>query len=185
MTKFTLISTVGEGCQIAHDIGAKLFMLDGEYQNAWKEILDRVFDTSSDSTYLFDMSGNGKMADSLRESGKKVIGSSSFCDELEEDRKKGFKLMESCGFDVPEYREFNSFDDAIEFLKDQDDTFVFKASGKNIPCKYSYVPDDNSELIPYMNFLKEELKDEKDISIVLQRKIVGATVSTEGWFNGR
>ena len=76
---------------------------DWEKDAEWADIL--IFD---------DTLGQGEKAAALRAQGKKVIGGTAYSDKLEDDRSFGQEELKKAGVGIIPYREFESFDEAIE-----------------------------------------------------------------------
>lgn len=188
--KFLMISQCGEGAGILKQIAdegnsCEIFIKEELYDSVYDGLLDKTYDIDPDpnTIVIFDMSGNGDIADDLIKSGHKVFGSSSFADQLESDRMFGLDVMKSCGIKLPETEEFKDFEDVPEFLDQHPDKkFVFKPSGK-MPCKLTYCSEDNDELLEYLKFVDIEYGDKID-SFVLQEFVEGTVVSSEIFFNG-
>ena len=186
--KFLMYSCCGEGAQILKRIQDEgnecaLFIKDKIYKNVFDGILDKVEEDAiasyvdDDTTTIFDMSGNGNIAEDLRRQGYFVYGASKFADKLEHDRNFGFSIMEQCGIKIPEYKEFKSFQDGIEYVQASKARLVFKPNG-SMPCKLTYVSDDSEQLVQYLKFVEKRFS--KDIkSFILQEFIEGCVVSSE------
>jgi len=183
--KFFMYSNAGEGAQILNKIRLEgndvaLFIKDPIYKNVFDGILDKA-DLSwidQDTVIIFDMSGFGKLADDLRKKGHHVYGASEFSDKLEHDRNFGFQTMRESRIKVPIYEEFKRISDAISYIKHNPDIrFVFKPNG-DMPCKLTYVADDNIQLIEYLKFIERRFSKEIK-SFILQEFIDGAVVSSE------
>jgi phosphoribosylamine---glycine ligase len=184
--KFLLYSQSGEGCgllsRIAQD-GNEVcaFIKDGIYKTVYDGIIAKTDTPDSfidaDTIIVFDMSGNGKIADRYRRNGHLVYGASKFADELEHDRTYGFEVMKKCGIQTPETKTFTDFKKGVEFVKNSKKRLVFKPSG-SMPCKLTYVSEDGPELINYMNFVEKHFGSKID-EFVLQEFIEGALISSE------
>ena len=92
---------------------------DWEKDAEWADIL--IFD---------DTLGQGEKATQLRAQGKKVIGGSAYSDRLEDDRSFGQEELKKAGVSIIPYREFESFDDAIDHVKENPARYVIKPSGE-------------------------------------------------------
>lgn len=186
--KFLMYSQSGEGAQILKKIELEgndcaLYIHDKIYKNVFDGLIRKVNDPESyidrDTAIIFDISGNGKIADEWRKKGHYIYGASKFADDLEHDRNFGFEYMSKAGIKIPEYKEFKSFSDGIEYVRNQADKnrLVFKPNG-NMPCKLTYVSDDNEQLISYLKFVEKRFKKEIN-SFILQEFIEGIVVSSE------
>lgn len=188
-----MISQCGEGAGILKQIQdegneCEIYIKENLYSSVYDGILDKVdniYDSSitDDTIIIFDMSGNGDIADDLISEGYKVFGASSFADDLETDRQYGLDIMRKCGIKLPLTEEFNDFEECLEFLEaNENKRFVFKPSGK-MPCKLTYCSEDNDDLLSYMKFVEEHFGDKID-SFVLQEFVEGDLVSSEIFFDG-
>lgn len=182
--KFLMYSEAGEGAQILKRIEAEgnevgLYINDPIYKSVWNGLIPKVKPSFADAEtiIIFDLSGNGDVADEFRKSGHLVYGASKFADKLEQDRKFGFDVMKKGGIQTPATKEFTDFRQGIDFVRGSNDRLVFKPSG-SMPCKLTYVSKDSDELIAYMQFVERKFGSKVD-SFVLQEYIEGVVVSTE------
>jgi phosphoribosylamine--glycine ligase len=95
---------------------------DGFYEkvNDWEEYKDWA------DTIIFDDVGFGIIADKLREEGKNVIGGTVYTDRLEMDREFGQNEMKRVGMLVLPHWDFEDFNSAISFIKNNPGRYVFK-----------------------------------------------------------
>lgn len=134
---------------------------------------------------FFDDSGMGKLADIIMAQGYKVVGSSSFMDELEVNRVMAYDIMKKyTSIKIPDYEQFDSIKKGIAFLeKEYGDRYVFKLfdDGGEKSLTYMSIDDDNESLIEYMQTIEEDKH-----KFVLQKIIPGKfeEISSEGWFDG-
>src|SRR3989338_2244001 len=137
--KFLLISPEGGAVDLAWQIrkeGNEVRMYIDE--NDEKDNADGFIEKTSDweaeiswaDVIIFDDVGFGKTTESLRKAGKAVVGGTLYTDQLEMDREFGQSEMKSVGMTVLPHWEFDNFDIAIQFLKDNSGRYVFKPSGK-------------------------------------------------------
>ena len=192
--KFMMVSKAGEGGGLLYKIkeednDVRMFIEEPGYRTCWKGIIQQT-DLNDpwidrDTVIIFDSSGMGKLADSLRKVGYLVFGGSHWADKLEEDRKFGLEAMDQCRISFPETEFFNSndWDKAKEFVMcNSKDRWVFKPSG-DLPSRLTYLPSDCDDLMGYMDHVKEHFS--KDIkSFCLQKFVDGKIVSTEMWCDG-
>jgi phosphoribosylamine--glycine ligase len=186
-----MYSQSGEGAQVLKKIelegnSVALFIKDKAYKTVFDGLLEKTenpFDFIDDDTVIiFDISGNGKIADNYKKHNLKVFGASSFADKLEQDREFGYEMMVKSGIKVPNYKEFSSFEDGKKYVTESQLRLVFKPSG-SMPCKLTYVSKDASELLAYMDFVEKHYGDKID-SFVLQEFIEGIVVSSEFFCDG-
>jgi phosphoribosylamine--glycine ligase len=187
--KFFMISLAGEGAGILQKIAqeendCKLYIKDEVYKNVYDGLLEKSEDITPDidSVIIFDNSGMGDIADTLKRAGHKVYGSSIFADKLEKDRMFGFDIMRHSGIRVPATKEFDGFRDGINYVEQSKiKKFAFKPSG-SMPCKLTFCAE-KEEMITYLNFINEHYSKEIE-SFVMQEYIEGVVVSSELFFDG-
>src|SRR3989344_5718440 len=152
-----------------------------EKVNKWEEVVDWA------DVVVFDDVGFGKIADSLRKTGKLVVGGSEYTDKLEEDRQFGQEEMKSAGMIVLPHWDFTDFDAAISFIKSNPDRYVFKPSG-NTPSDskgilFLGVEEDGTDIIEVLEQNKF-LWAKKIKSFQLQKMAVGVEIAVGAFFNG-
>ena len=133
--------------------------------------------------FLFDSSGKGDLAETIRNSGEKVIGAGNFCDRLESDRSYGLRIAASVGIQSPDTFDFSNIHDAIEFLKSKRGTgkYFFKAnkyleSGATYSESSVYLRDYlQNYIIPHYG---------NRIPCIIQKGMDGFALSTSRWWNG-
>lgn len=130
---------------------------------------------------IFDMVGMGKIADVLRKAGKPIMGASLIADTLEEDRAFAQKVMgKYTGASIPAYKEFSNISQGVKYLENAELPHVFKPLN-NAPNSWTFVAkDDNQGLISFMQSLPKQT-----LPFILQEKMDGVEISTEGYFNGK
>jgi phosphoribosylamine---glycine ligase len=116
--------------------------------------------------------------DAARKEGCMVVGATSDSAEWELDRSVGMEAMEGCGVPVPEYCEFDSYDDAIAFVKKHDRPFVSKPSG-DADKALSYVAKTPADLVYMLQRWKANNKLKG--AFILQEKIDGIEMAVGGW----
>jgi phosphoribosylamine--glycine ligase len=191
--KFLMVSKCGEGAQLLYNIGCegndvRIYIQEKEYRRNWKGIIpqSKYPAAENDEVVLFDMSGMGRIADSLRSQGIPVFGGSKFADKLEHDREFGLQMMQKSNIKVPDTHNFDvgEWSEARNFIKRAgDDRYVFKPSGDNLPSKLTYCPSDNEDLLEYLEFV-EKYYGSHIREFVLQQFIEGTIISTEFWCDG-
>ena len=129
---------------------------------------------------LFDMVGYGDLATQME--GKPVLGGGSFNDKIELDRDYGERvartllkevsILESKSFELPSY--------ALEYLDTVDKPYVLKPF-YNKDVHLLFIDKDKNNLL-----LKSMIRSHgrEIFPCLLQEKVEGIEVSTEGWFNG-
>ena len=187
---FLMISQCGEGAGILKQIqdegnDCEIYIKEKLYHTVYEGLLTmtEIIEPDEDTVIIFDMSGQGDLADDLISEGYKVYGASGWADQLETDRQFGLDVMRASGIKLPLTEEFKDFEDVSEFLdKNEYKRFVFKPSGK-MPCKLTYCSEDNDDLTTYMKFVQEQFGDKID-SFVLQEFVEGDLISSEIFFDG-
>lgn len=136
---------------------------------------------------IFDDSGFGKLADSLRKSGKIVVGGSEYTDNLEEDREFGQKEMERVGMIMLPYWNFTDFDSAIKFMQENPGRYVFKPSGSVLSRDKDILfigqEDSGSDIIEILQRNKKTWA-KKIRKFQLQKYAQGVEVAVGAFFNG-
>ena len=114
--RFLMYSLYGEGAAILHQMElegneVELFIKDKYHKQVWDGLIPKakVFKPKEGDVVVFDFSGSGKLADSLRKSGFATYGGSEFADKLEQDRMFGLNLMEQAGIKIPLTANFDDF----------------------------------------------------------------------------
>jgi phosphoribosylamine--glycine ligase len=142
----------------------------------WADII--VFD---------DTLGQGEKAHALRVQGKKVIGGSAYSDRLEDDRSFGQEELKKAGVNIIPYREFDSFDEAMEHVVKNPDRYVIKPSGEAQNVKrrlFVGEEEDGQDVIRMLDAYKRAFSDEIKV-FQLQRRITGVEVAVGAFFNGK
>lgn len=130
---------------------------------------------------IFDLNGEGEIADKLRKDGWKVIGGSVLADRLENDRTYGGKVAGQYGISTPESSEFKDIESAIAFVKKTKEPYALKVD--NGTEASSYVGKDYEDMVGYLDQLKEDGGMKRGQTFILQQIIKGAEVSTELWLS--
>jgi len=142
----------------------------------WADII--VFD---------DTLGQGEKAQALRAQGKKVIGGSAYSDRLEDDRSFGQEELKKAGVNIIPYREFDSFDEAMEHVVKNPDRYVIKPSGEAQNVKrrlFVGEEEDGQDVIRMLDAYKRAFSDEIKV-FQLQRRITGVEVAVGAFFNSK
>jgi phosphoribosylamine-glycine ligase len=171
-----------EGCEV------RTFFKKPEYGDIGKGYIDTVKSFEEGLNWkpdlvIFDSTGVGGLADATRKKGFKVIGASSMCDKMEYDRKLGLEMMKMTGIKIPEFKEFNSLQEARKYVEETQDRFVLKPDGAN-ESETTFVATNAEEMIRYIDWLMitRSIKGK----FVLQKFVEGVELSTEMWFsNGK
>jgi phosphoribosylamine--glycine ligase len=138
---------------------------------------------SKDKILVFDMVGQGALADKLRKQGYMVFGASALADKLELNRSFGTESMQVAGIQTPTTTTFTSFDDAVKFMATKRGRYVFKPSG-NMETAYTYVAYNDEDMVNFLVNCKTDPAMAGRISFELQEYVEGVEMSLEGLFNG-
>lgn len=129
---------------------------------------------------LFDMAGMGQVADKLIKQDRFVIGGGLLNDKLELDRAYGGKICTTLtGLKMPNSILLKSKEQLLKKLESSTVPSVIKPLN-NAPSGLTLVGmDGNRNLSSIVRTRADEL-----LPCLVQDKIDGVEVSTEGWFNG-
>lgn len=133
----------------------------------------------ADLVFLTDNTMHLRTIDALRRINPCVVGPTHDTAEWELDRTKGMDILKSHGIDVPDYREFSNYDQAISYVKKEDRPFVSKPSG-DADKALSYVAKAPADLVYMLERWKKSSKLKPPF--ILQEKIDGIEMAVGGWF---
>jgi hypothetical protein len=149
---------------------------DWEKDAKWSDIV--VFD---------DTLGQGEKAQALRAAGKPVVGGTPYTDRLEDGRSFGQEELKAAGVSIIPYEDFDSFGQAIDFVKKNPDRYVIKPSGEAQNVKRRHFvgeEEDGDDVVRMLEAYKKAFSDEIKI-FQLQRRINGVEVAVGAFFNGK
>lgn len=131
---------------------------------------------------LFDMVGLGERADRLKEQGRTVMGGGTFNDNLELDRAYGEKVASQLmAVQVPKTVRVQTSEECLKHLETAAGPQVIKPLDNKAPSLTLVSSDDrNRTLISLVKHLKDAVTP-----AIVQERIDGVEVSTEGWFDGK
>src|SRR5882724_2239459 len=135
---------------------------------------------------IFDDCEFGTLPDRLRKEGKAVIAGTPYTDRLEMDRDFGQEEMNSIGMTTLPRWEFDSFDGAIAFIKENPGRYVIKPSGRAQNEKVlSFVgqEEDGLDVLTMLEHYKKGWAS-KIKSFQLQKYVAGVEVAVGAFFNG-
>jgi phosphoribosylamine---glycine ligase len=190
--RFLVHVNSGDGCALSwrlQEEGAEvdLFIKDTHSRPMYKNLVPKVDSLESGldrkpDVVIFDSSGTGEIADSVRRRGFRVIGAGSLCDLLELNRTKAMWIAEKMGVLVPEYEVFkqNEVDKAMFHVEQTGDRFVLKPSG-DAPLEMTYCSKGPEDMIAELEWAKKKGAIKSDF--ILQKFIEGKELSTEMWFS--
>jgi phosphoribosylamine---glycine ligase len=147
-----------------------------EKDTEWADIV--IFD---------DTLGQGEKAQEVRAMGKKVVGGTSYTDRLEDDRSFGQEELKKAGVNIIPYKEFDSFDDAVEHVTQNPGRYVIKPSGEAQNVKrrlFVGEEDDGQDVIRMLEAYKKAFSEEIKV-FQLQRRVTGVEVAVGAFFNGK
>ena len=127
-------------------------MREWEREVDWADVI--VFD---------DTLGQGEKAQALRAKGNAVIGGTWYTDRLEDDRSFGQEELKKEGINIVPYRDFDNFDDAIAYVKENPERYVIKPSGTAANVKRRLFvgdEDDGQDVIRVLEAYKKSFPDE-------------------------
>ncbi|TFG35638.1 MAG: phosphoribosylamine--glycine ligase, partial [Parcubacteria group bacterium] len=169
----------------------KIFIKNETDKDVYDGFLDKVDDWEKykdwADVFVFDDVGFGEAADSLRSSGKLVVGGSRYTDRIEEDREFGQDEMKKSGMVILPHWDFSDFDSAIEFIRTNPGTYVFKPSGTIASEQKGILflghEEDGKDI---MEILEQNKKvwARKIKRFQLQKMAVGVEVAVGAFFNG-
>jgi phosphoribosylamine--glycine ligase len=148
---------------------------DWERDAEWADVV--VFD---------DTLGQGARAEALRRTGKAVVGGTEYTDRLEDDRSFGQEELKKAGVNIIPYREFDNFDDAIAFVRENPARYVIKPSGEAQNVKrrlFVGEEEDGADVLGVLEAYKKALADQIPV-FQLQRRVTGVEVAVGAFFNG-
>jgi phosphoribosylamine---glycine ligase len=134
------------------------------------------------TVYVFDMTGKGKLADSLRKQGKLVFGGGHFNDTLEDDRAKAAQIANMLGIKTPPTVPVASLDAAIAHMKKQpeDEKWYFKPSDPEAESNETY-SGTREPMVAMLEHYKATIGNMKGI---MQKAIDGVGLDLSWWWNG-
>jgi phosphoribosylamine--glycine ligase len=134
-----------------------------------------------------DVLGMGAEAKRLREAGKHVVGGTPYTDMLEDDRSFGQEELKKHGISIIPYKHFESFDEAISFVRENRTRYVIKPSGEAQNMKgllFIGEEEDGSDVLQVLEDYQQAWSS-KIPSFQLQRRVEGVEVAVGAFFNGK
>jgi phosphoribosylamine-glycine ligase len=194
-TRFNIVSETADGMGFAARLvdeghAVRMWIRSSDAKSVGDGIIDKVGDVedlvhSADpqkDIFIFDVSGNGVLADYFSNRGFAVLGGSVLADRLERDRTFGYQVMQRCDIDIPETKSFSSFEDGIAFVEDNPDVrWVYKPSKQLGDLSPSHVSYDAEDLIEMLQNISQDVEIENP-QFELQAFEKGVALSTELWF---
>ncbi len=137
--------------------------------------------------FVDDTLGHGAKAAALRANGKKVVGGTEYTDRLEDDRSFGQEELKAAGINIIPYRDFDSFDEAIAYVKENPDRYVIKPSGEAANVKrrlFVGEEEDGDDVVRMLEAYKKAFSAEIKV-FQLQKRVTGVEVAVGAFFNGK
>lgn len=194
--RFLFISIEGLLCDIAWVIAkegnqVKVYISDENSADIGTGFVDRINKWEdwvdwADVIVFDDTLGQGTIAEDLRKKGKLVIGGTAYTDRLEDDRSFGQEEMKKHGISIIPYQIFSSFDQAIDFVKNNAGRYVIKSSGESHVSKsFLFIgeEEDGQDVLHMLEAYKKVFSD-KVAELQLQKRVVGVEVAIGAFFNG-
>lgn len=169
----------------------KMYFKDSGDQDVYDGFVEKVPDWKANVDWadvvVFDDVGFGAHADALRKSGKLVVGGSTYTDRLEEDREFGQSEMRRVGMLTLPHWDFDNYDAATTFLKENPGRYVWKPSG-NTPSDmkgllFLGTEEDGKDLLEILEHNKKTWA-KKVKFFQLQKFASGVEVAVGAFFNG-
>jgi phosphoribosylamine--glycine ligase len=193
--KFLVVSRWGESLDIAYAISqegnaVKMYIEDKPSREIGYGFVQKVKDWQKQLDWadiiIFDYTGYGKVCSELRAAGKLVIGGTEYTDKLELDRNFGQDELKRHKIKVLPFKEFFSFQDAIDYVKLNPNAYVIKPMGETSEYKQLLFVGSDDEGLDVIRVLKAYEKSWGDDfgNFQLQRKVKGVEVSAAAFFNG-
>jgi phosphoribosylamine---glycine ligase len=118
--------------------------------------------------------------DDLKKLNYPIFGPSRLSARLEIERGFGMQMMEKAGIDVPRYKVFQSFDQALDYCAKHDERWVFKTLGSEEDKSLTYVADDCDDMRSQITRWKKLGKKLKG-ACMLQEYIEGIEMGVSAW----
>lgn len=193
MSRFLIYSQCGDGIGLAQwlqeidDHEVYFYCKNEDFRDCGKGIVNHVSSLNaglakSPEAVIFDMSGDGELADKLGTQGYPTVGAGKFNDLIENDRSYGMDLCRRVGIAVPDYKVFKKteLEVAIKFIEESGKTYVLKPDN-NLALELTYVSKDAEDMVKYLRWCEEQKLLKGDF--LLQEKVEGVEISTEVWFS--
>jgi len=153
----------------------------------WRAELDWLRAAGRDGFVLFETASHGELQEQLRRDGFQVIGGSAFGDRLESDRAFGQRVMRQVGMRVVPTHDFDSFAQAIAFVRARPGRYVYKPSGIGFASGRTFLGDmpDGADLLAYLQLQRESWPAGEPERLVLMERLEGVEVGVGAYFDGQ
>lgn len=131
---------------------------------------------------LADMVGQGDIMEEMRRKGRTVLGGGVFNDAIELDREYGAKIAKTfTQLKQPHTRPCETLEELKEYVDKADRPLVVKPLG-NAPTSLTLVSKEPKNLL-LKSYIEE--RGNELVPCIVQDRVEGVEISTEGWFNGK
>ncbi|MDO8553708.1 MAG: phosphoribosylamine--glycine ligase, partial [Candidatus Micrarchaeota archaeon] len=168
----------------------KYYIQDKPEKNVCDGFVDKCDDWKAEVDWsdiiIFDDIGFGEEAEKLRKQGKPVVGGAVYTDKLEDDREFGQAEMKSCGINIIPRWNFTDFDAAIKFIRENQDRYVIKPSGKAQNEKellFVGQEEDGNDILEMLARYKKNW-GVKIKEFQIQKYVSGVEIAVGAFFNG-
>lgn len=196
--KFYIISTYGELLDLAlylknvegHEVCFQI--MDSEYKKIGDGLVDKKDNwyeyVGQGYIWVVDGCERGKMQDWLRSKGEAVFGGCEAGDELENQRQKNQKWFKDLGFDIVPSQNFNDFDEAIQFVQDNDKRYIMKQNGdapKRLNHKGKF--EGGIDMVYHLEEMKKSWNESEfgPVDFDLMEIVEGTELACSAFFNGK
>jgi phosphoribosylamine--glycine ligase len=148
----------------------------------WRQHVDWA-----DIVVFDDVLGMGEWANEMRSMGKLVVGGTPYTDKLEDDRSYGQEELKKYGISIIPYKEFLSFDEAVEYVRAHPAKYVIKPSGEAQNMKgllFVGEEDDGSDVMQVLQDYHRAWAHKIPV-FQLQKRVEGVEVAVGAFFNGK
>lgn len=193
--KFLFISRWGESLDIALAVQTeghtvKMFIEDKASREIGYGFVKKIKDWRKHIDWadvlIFDYTGYGAECEDLRAKGKLVFGGTVYTDQLELDRNFGQNELKKHKINTLPFKEFNTFKEAITYVKQHPNAYVIKPSGDTQELKqllFVGTDDEGNDVIRILKAYEKSWGDDFG-TFQLQRRVKGVEISVAAFFNG-
>ena len=171
-----------------HEVKCYIKSVADEYDGFLEKVDDWKKHTDWADVIVFDDVGFGKEADTLRKVGKAIIGGSEYTDKLKENHEFGQAEMKRLGMLTLPSWDFDDYDKALQFIKDNPGCYVYKPSGF-VPSDWKGLlftgkEEDGKDLYEVLEQNKKVIS-KKIKNFQLQKFVSGVEIGASAFFNGQ
>lgn len=193
--KFLFISRWGESLDIALAVQTeghtvKMFIDDKASREIGYGFVKKIKDWRKHIDWadvlIFDYTGYGAECEELRAKGKLVFGGTVYTDQLELDRNFGQNELKKHKINTLPFKEFNTFKEAITYVKQHPNAYVIKPSGETQELKqllFVGTDDEGNDVVRILKAYEKSWGDDFG-TFQLQRRVKGVEISVAAFFNG-